>query len=66
MKNVQLVNVGMKYPVHKADAGAFVWVLVGDFDVDFPIAAGERCYIRSVHLLLAFCGISSTHFLRDP
>ena len=34
--SAQLINVGVEYPVDEADAGAFVWVLVGQLDVDFP------------------------------
>jgi hypothetical protein len=34
----------MEYPVHEADAGALVWVLVWELDVDLPETALEgRC-----------------------
>jgi len=36
---VQLVNVRVKDPVHKADAGRFVGILVGQLDVYLPEAA---------------------------
>jgi hypothetical protein len=39
----QLVNVWVKNPVHKSNAGTLVRVLVGQFDVDLPMAAGEGC-----------------------
>jgi len=41
---LQLVNVRMENPVYEADARAFVWILIGEFNVNLPEAAGERCY----------------------
>lgn len=49
-ENVQLVDVGVEDAVHEADAGGFVWVLVGELNVDFPEAALEGCcgFVRFV------------------
>lgn len=41
---LQLVDVRMENPVYEADARAFVWILIGKFDMNLPEAAGERCY----------------------
>ena len=38
---VQLIYVRVEDAVHETDAGAFVGVLVGELDVDFPETAGE-------------------------
>lgn len=38
----ELVDVWVEYSVDEADAGRLVGVLVGDFDVNLPVAAGER------------------------
>lgn len=40
-ENVQLVDVGVEDAVYETDAWAFVGVLIGEFDVDFPEATGE-------------------------
>jgi len=34
----------MENPVYEADARAFVWILIWEFDMNLPKAAGERCY----------------------
>lgn len=34
----------MEDPVHEPNARAFVWILIGEFDVYLPEAARERCY----------------------
>lgn len=36
--SVQFVDVGVEDPIHEADAGTFVRVLVRELDVDFPEA----------------------------
>lgn len=41
--NSQLVDVWVKNSVDKSDARAFVWVLVRQFDVDFPKASSKWC-----------------------
>ena len=41
--NVQLIDVGVEYPVDEANAGTLVRVLVWQFDVDLPETALERC-----------------------
>ena len=33
---VQLVDIGMKNSVDETDAGALVWILIGQFHMDFP------------------------------
>jgi len=38
---VQFVDIGMEYPVHEADAGAFVRILIRQLDVDLPETALE-------------------------
>lgn len=38
---VQLIYVRVEDAVDETDAGAFVGVLVGEFNVDFPETAGE-------------------------
>lgn len=44
MDSIQLVDVGVEYPVNEADAGALVWILVWQLDVDLPESAFEwRC-----------------------
>jgi hypothetical protein len=40
---LQLIDVGVEYPVHETNARALVRILVWEFDVDFPEAAGEGC-----------------------
>jgi hypothetical protein len=45
--SVQFIDVGVEYPVHEADARAFVRVLIGQLDVDLPEAALKRCCILS-------------------
>ncbi len=40
-ENVQFIDVWVEDAIDEADAGAFVGVLVGEFDMDFPKAAGE-------------------------
>lgn len=42
-EGVQLVDVWVEDPVHEADAGTFVGILIWEFHVNFPEAAGERC-----------------------
>ena len=42
-KGLQLVDVGVEDAIHEANARAFVGVLVGQFDVDFPEAALKWC-----------------------
>lgn len=42
--DIQLIDVRMENAVHEADTWRFVWVLIGEFNVDFPDAALERCY----------------------
>jgi hypothetical protein len=39
--DAQLINVGMEDAVNESDRGALVGVLVGDFNMDLPGAAGE-------------------------
>lgn len=41
--NSQLVDIWVEDSVDKSDARAFVWVLIRQFDVDFPEAPGEWC-----------------------
>lgn len=41
VENSQLVNVRVEDPVHKSNAGTLIGVLVGQFDMDLPVAAGE-------------------------
>lgn len=56
-KTIQLINIGVEDAVDEADAGGFVGVLIGEFDVDFPAAALERCYsIISLHILCILSG----------
>jgi hypothetical protein len=38
----------VKYPVHEADAGAFIWILVGKLNVDFPKTTREGCLVRAL------------------
>ena len=40
-----LVNVGVEDAINKANARAFVGILVGELYVDLPDAAGEWCYV---------------------
>lgn len=40
----QLINVWMEDLVHETDGGRFVGVLVGQLNVDLPLASGEGCY----------------------
>jgi hypothetical protein len=39
MEGIQLIDVGVEYPVDEADARAFVGVLIGELDMDFPETA---------------------------
>lgn len=39
---VQFIDIGMEYPVHKADARAFVRILIGQLNMDFPETPLER------------------------
>jgi hypothetical protein len=39
VEGIQLVDVGVEYPVDEADARAFVGVLIGELDMDFPETA---------------------------
>lgn len=34
----------MEDAIHEANTGAFVWILIWEFDVDFPYTAGEGCF----------------------
>lgn len=43
--DAQLVDVGVEYAVHEANAGALVGVLVGQLDMDLPQTAGEGCWV---------------------
>jgi hypothetical protein len=43
MGDVQLIDIGMKYSVHEANAGALIGILVGELDMDLPKSAGEGC-----------------------
>jgi hypothetical protein len=45
-RDVQLVDIRVEYSVDEADAGAFVWVLIREFHVNFPEATLKRCYDR--------------------
>ena len=47
--HIQLINVGVEYPVDEADARALVWILVWQFDVYLPETAFEGCYKGLVH-----------------
>jgi hypothetical protein len=42
--DVQFIDVGMKNPVHEADARTLVRVLIGQLDVDLPRTTFKRCY----------------------
>jgi hypothetical protein len=46
MANIQFIDVWVKYPVNEAYAGALVRILVGQLDVDLPVAALEWCCSR--------------------
>ena len=48
LRNVQFVDVRMEDAVHEADAGRFVGVLIGKFDVHLPGALHERSYVGMV------------------
>lgn len=39
----QLIDIWMEYPIHESNAGAFIGILVGELNVDFPEAALEGC-----------------------
>jgi hypothetical protein len=41
VKGIQLINVGVEYPVDEANTGALVRILVWQFDVDLPETAFE-------------------------
>ena len=41
-----LIDIWVKYAVDKADARAFVWILVGQLHVNLPQATFEGCYRR--------------------
>jgi len=41
--DVQFIDVGVEYPVHKADARTLVRVLIWQLDVDLPEAALKWC-----------------------
>jgi len=49
--NVQFINVGVEYPVHEADAGTLVRVLIRQLDVNLPETALKRCYSLSAQAL---------------
>lgn len=38
----QLIDIGVEDSVDKAYAGTLVGILIGQFDVDFPMATLER------------------------
>ena len=40
---LQLVDIRVEDSVHEADAGTFVWILVGKLNVDFPKTTREGC-----------------------
>ena len=40
--SIQFVDVGVEYPVHKADARTLVRILIRELDMDFPETALER------------------------
>lgn len=42
-RDSQLIDVRVKNAINKSDARRFVWVLIGEFDVDLPDAALEGC-----------------------
>jgi hypothetical protein len=44
---VQLIDVGVEYPVHEADAGALVRILIWQLHVNLPEATFEGCYESS-------------------
>ena len=39
----QLIDIGMENAVDKSYAGALVWVLIGQFDVNLPVTTLEWC-----------------------
>lgn len=45
----QLVNVGVEYTVHEANARRLIRVLVRELDMDLPYATFERCYRYTVN-----------------
>lgn len=55
--DVQFIDVGMEYPVDKADARALVGILIGEFDTDFPETAGKGSLIRSLEPDIEFLHI---------
>lgn len=40
---IQLINIRVVDPVHKADAGTLVRILVGQLNMHFPCATREGC-----------------------
>jgi hypothetical protein len=42
--SLQFINVRVEDAIDESDAGAFVWILVWQLNVNFPVATRERCY----------------------
>lgn len=47
--DIQLIDVGVEYPVDEADARALVRILVWQLDMDLPKTTFERGYRSLVH-----------------
>jgi hypothetical protein len=46
-KYAQLVDVWMEDTVYETNGWRLVGILIWYFDVDFPVAAFERCYLQT-------------------
>ena len=64
-EDLQLIDVRVEDTVHESDRGRLVGVLIGELDVDFPVAALERCCSGRRHGALATIPSSRTGMVRS-